>query len=306
MAGSDAVVAVVGPTATGKSDIAVQIALRHDGEIVGADSRQLYRGMDIGTAKPSREQRAAVPHHLIDIVEPDEAYSIALYLRQARRAIADILGRGKLPVVAGGSGQYVWGLLEGWQIPEAPPSPELRAELEARAASEGGEALYRELAGSDPEAAERIDPRNVRRVVRALELLQTSPGAVSPMRKTPPPFDPVLIGLKLPRAELYGRIDARVDAMMDAGWLGEVRTLMDRGFSLDLPSMSSLGYGELGSCLQGQMELDEAVRMIKTRTHRFARQQHTWFRADDERIAWFNASGPAEAILDHVDQTGRF
>ncbi len=302
MAGRDAIVAVVGPTATGKSEIAVQIALRHDGEIVGADSRQVYRGMDIGTAKPSREQRAAVPHHMVDIVEPDEPYSIALYLRQARRAIADILGRGKLPVVAGGSGQYVWGLLEGWQIPEAPPSPELRAELEARAASEGGEALHRELAASDPEAAERIDPRNVRRVIRALELRLTSPGAVSPMRKAPPPFDPVIIGLSLPRAELYGRIDARVDSMMDAGWLGEVRTLVDRGFSLDLPSMSSLGYMELGSCLQGQMELDEAVRVIKTRTHRFARQQHAWFRADDERIAWFDASGPGQAILDHVDQ----
>lgn len=302
MAPSDTVVAVVGPTATGKSDIAVQIALRHDGEIVGADSRQVYRGMDIGTAKPSPEQRAAVRHHMVDIVEPDEPYSIALYLRQARSAVADILGRGKLPVVAGGSGQYVWGLLEGWQIPEAPPSPELRAKLEARAATEGGEALHRELAESDPEAAGRIDPRNIRRVIRALELRLTSPGAVSPIRKVPPPFDPVLIGLNLPRAELYQRIDARVEAMMEAGWLAEVRALVDRGFALELPSMSSLGYGELGRCLEGQIELDEAVRTIKTRTHRFARQQHAWFRADDERIAWFDASGSGQAILEHVDR----
>ena len=302
MASTDAVVAVVGPTATGKSDIAVQIALRYDGEIVGADSRQVYRGMDIGTAKPSREQRAAVRHHMVDIVEPDDPYSIALYLRQARSAVADILERGRLPVVAGGSGQYVWGLLEGWQIPEAPPSPELRAELEARAASEGGDALYRELAESEPEAAGRIDPRNIRRVIRALELRQTSGGTVSPLRKVAPPFSPTIVGLMLDRTELYRRIDARVDAMMDAGWLAEIRALADRGCSLDLPSMSSLGYGELGRCLQGQMELEEAVRVIKTRTHRFARQQHAWFRADDGRITWFDALGPGEAILDHVDR----
>lgn len=300
MAPPSIVVAVVGPTATGKSDIAVEIALRYDGEVVGADSRQIYRGMDIGTAKPSPAQRAAVRHHMVDIVEPDEPYSIALYLRQARRVIAEILERGKLPVVAGGSGQYVWGLLEGWQIPEAPPSPELRAELEARAASEGGESLYRELAESDSEAAARIDPRNIRRVIRALELRQTAPGATSPLRKVAPPFDPVIVGLTLQRQELYRRIDARVDAMMDAGWLDEVRGLMERGCSLALPSMSSLGYVELGRCLQGQMELDEAVRVIKTRTHRFARQQHAWFRADDERIAWFDASEAAGPILDYV------
>ncbi len=300
MGPGDTVVAVVGPTATGKSDIAVQIALRHGGEIVGADSRQVYRGMDIGTAKPSPEQRAAVRHHMVDIVEPDEPYSIALYLRQARRVIADILERGKLPVVAGGSGQYVWGLLEGWQIPEAPPSPELRAKLEARAATEGGETLYRELAESDPEAAERIDPRNVRRVIRALELRQTSGGAVSPLRKVAPPYSPAIVGLLLDRTELYRRIDTRVDAMMDDGWLDEVKGLIERGFSWDPPSMSSLGYGELGRCLKGEVELDEAVRAIKTRTHRFARQQHAWFRADDERIAWFDASGSVQAILEHV------
>ena len=302
MSPSDTVIAVVGPTATGKSDIAVQIALRHDGEIVGADSRHIYQGMDIGTAKPPPEQQATVRHHMVDIVEPTEPYSIALYLRQARQAIRGILARGKLPVVTGGSGQYVWGLLEGWQIPEAPPSPELRAEMEARAASEGAEDLYRELAESDPEAAERIDPRNVRRVIRALELRLTAGKPLDPMRKASPPFDPVIVGLALPRADLYSRIDARVDAMMDAGWLDEVRGIMDRGYSLDLPSMSSLGYAELGRCLEGEIELDEAVRAIKTRTHRFARQQHAWFRADDERIAWFDAAGPGEAILDHVAQ----
>ena len=300
MARSDTVVAVVGPTATGKSDVAVQIALRHDGEIVGADSRHIYRGMDIGTAKPPPEQQAAVRHHMVDIVEPDEPYNVALYLRQARQSIAEILGRGKLPIVAGGSGQYVWGLLEGWQIPETPPSPELRAELEARAESEGGEALYHELAKADPAVAERIDPRNVRRVIRALELRLTPGKALDPMRKTSPPFNPLIVGLTLPRAELYSRIDARVDAMMDAGWLDEVRALLDRGCSLDLPSMSSLGYGELGRCVSGETELAEAVGVIKTRTHRFARQQHAWFRADDERIAWFDASTPGETILDYV------
>ena len=256
--------------------------------------------MDIGTAKPPREHLAAVPHHLVDVAEPDEPYSIALYLRQARRAVADVLERGRLPIVAGGSGQYVWGLLEGWQIPEAPPSPQLRTELEARAASEGGDALYRELVEAEPEAAERIDPRNVRRVIRALELRQTSGKPPDPTRKAAPPFDPVIVGLMLPRDELYRRIDARVDAMIAAGWLDEVRALIDRGFSLDLPSMSSLGYGELGRCLRGEIDLAEAVRAIKTRTHRFARQQHAWFRAADERIAWFDPSTPGDPALDYL------
>ena len=249
---SGTLVAVVGPTATGKSDLAVRIALRHDGEIVGADSRHVYRGMDVGTAKPPREHLAAVPHHMVDIVEPDEPYSIALYLRQARRAVADVLERGRLPIVAGGSGQYVWGLLEGWQIPEAPPSPRLRAELEARAASEGGEALYSELAGADPEAsrAHRPPQRPARHQGPGAPGHGTAPR--SHVRKAAPPFDPVIVGLALPRDELYRRIDARVDAMIAAGWLEEVRALVDRGFSLDLPSMSSLGYGELGRCLRGR------------------------------------------------------
>ena len=300
MARSDTVVAVVGPTATGKSDLAVQIALRHDGEIVSADSRHIYRGMDIGTAKSSRAQLAAVPHHLVDIVDPDESYSIALYLRQARGAIADILKRGKLPIVAGGSGQYVWGLLEGWQVPEAPPSPSLRAELEARAESDGGEALYRELAESDPEAAKRIDSSNIRRVIRALELRRSLGKPPGPVRKVTPPFRTVFVGLMLPRGELYRRIDDRVDAMIADGWLDEVRALVDRGYSLDLPSMSSLGYGELGRHLKGKTGLDEAVQSIKTKTHRFARQQHAWFRTSDERIAWFDASASREPVMAHV------
>ena len=293
-------IAVVGPTATGKSELAAQIALRYYGEVVSADSRQIYRGMDIGAAKPSAEHLAAVPHHLIGMADPREPYSLAIYLRQARRSVADILERGRLPVVAGGSGQYVWGLLEGWQVPNTPPSPEVRAELEARAAQIGARALHAELAETDPEAARRIHPHNVRRVIRAIELRRTATGPPASMRKEPPPFSPLIIGLDLDRAELYRRIDARADAMMAAGWLDEVRALVESGCSPDLPSMSSHGYGELARHLQGEIDLADALRATKTRIHKFARQQRAWFRADDPRIAWFDASSSPSAPLSHL------
>ena len=283
--------AIVGPTATGKTALTVQIASDLGGEIVSADSRQVYRYMDIGTAKPTAEQRAAVPHHLIDTIDPDEEYSLALFLRQAREAIDDIQSRSKLPVLVGGTGQYVRGLLEGWQVPEVPPDRKRRSILEQRAREEGTNALYEELVRLDPAAARRIDPRNARRVIRALEVRQALGGDyASKPKRLAPPFDPTVIGLTIDRLALYRRIDDRVDRMMEAGWLGEVETLLDRGYHGGLPSMSSLGYGELARHLTAGTPIDDAVLEIKQNTHRFARHQYGWFRTEDERITWFQAT----------------
>lgn len=277
---------LVGPTAVGKTALSLRLAQRFNGEIVSADSRLFYRGLDIGAAKPTAAEQAAVPHHLIDVCAPDETLSLGEYRRLAYRAIDAIHARGRLPILVGGTGQYVWAVVEGWGIPEVAPQPALRAALEAMGASE----LARWLAALDPTAAARIDPRNVRRVVRALEVtLMTGRPISAQQRKSPPPYDTRLVGLRRDRPELYARIDARVDAMMSQGLLDEVARLRDAGFGGDLPSMSGLGYRQLLAHLAGKMTLPEAVERIKFETHRFARQQATWFRADDRRIAWFEA-----------------
>ena len=289
--------AIVGPTAVGKSARALDLAAKLGGEIISADSRQVYRHMDIGTGKPSTDERAAVRHHLIDVVDPDEEYSLALFLQQATSAIDKVLARGNLPMLVGGSGQYVWALLEGWKLSQIPPYPELREHLEARAADEGHEALHRELARVDERAAGRTDPRNVRRVVRALEVVYArremgleQDDATSDPGKEPPPYTTYIVGLSMDRSGLYQRIDDRVDSMIEDGWTDEVRGLLDRGYGIELPSMSSLGYSQLARVVAGELSLESAVEEIKHRTHRFARNQFTWFRTDDERIHWSNSS----------------
>ena len=285
------ILAIVGPTAVGKSTLAVRLAQELGGEIVSADSRQVYRQMDIGTGKLPVERREAVPHHLIDIIDPDQEYSLALFLRQARAAIEAICARSLLPIVVGGTGQYVWGLLEGWQVPAVPPDPELRARLNDEASLRGATALHGDLASADPDAARRIDPRNVRRVVRALEVVLSSsvPRDARPLRQAPS-FQPTVVGLTLERASLNARIDDRVEEMIEAGWVGEVKRLLSRGYSLDLPSLSSLGYREIGEHLRGERPLEDAVSEIKRRTRRFAKQQHGWFRPGDGRVRWFEGS----------------
>ena len=286
----------MGPTAVGKSALALKLAIRLDAEIVGADSRQVYRGMDIGTAKPSAEDRSAVPHHLIDVVDPDDEYSLALFMGQACAAVRDIHSRSRLPIVVGGTGQYVWGLLEGWQVPAVSPDHGLRRQLEERAALHGAEALFEDLTRLAPQAAARIDPRNVRRVVRALEIEYTSrPDQPQEPRKIAPPYQTRVIGLTLERAALYGRIDDRIDAMIEAGWIDEVSELLDRGYGPELSALSSLGYSELIQYLRDELTLDEAVQRIKYRTHRFARHQYAWFSLRDERIRWFDGSDELDA-----------
>lgn len=276
---------LVGPTAVGKTALSIYLASRFNGEIVSADSRLFYRGLDIGTAKPLPAERAAAPHHLIDICPPDGTLSLGEYQRLATRTIDAILGRNNLPVLVGGTGQYVSAVIEGWGIPEVAPRLELRAALEAL----GEDEAARWLVALDPAAAARIDPRNFRRVIRALEVtLVTGRPITELQRKTPPPYDIRVIGLLRGRRSLYERIDDRVDAMMAAGLLDEVRRLRDAGYGSDLPSMSGLGYRQLMAHLSGETSLAEAVERIKFETHRFARQQATWFRRDDPRITWFD------------------
>jgi len=281
-------VAIVGPTAAGKSSLALELCQTLNGEIISADSRQVYCYMDIGTAKPSKEEQAIVPHHLIDVVNPDEDFSLALYQSKALEAINDIQRRKKTAFLVGGSGLYVWALLEGWRIPPVPPDPVLRHELEARAKVEGGEKLYNELKQTDPVAAERIDPRNVRRVIRALEVsLQGTP--FSQLQVKHPFVDSVIIGLTIDRADLYRRIDDRVDNMIKRGLVAEVEHLVARGYGFDLPSMSGLGYKQIGLYLQVKTDLPTAIQQIKFDTHSFARHQYNWFRLKDKRINWFEA-----------------
>jgi len=297
-------IAIVGPTATGKTALAVALARAIDGEIVGADSRQVYRRMDIGTAKPTPKERALMPHHLLDVVDPDEPFSLAQYLELATAALEDIWGRGRQPLLVGGSGQYVWALLEGWTVPRLPPQRELRRLLEERAAREGAEALHRELAWVDPQAAASIDARNARRVIRALEVYQATGRPISFWQeKAPPEWDALVLGLTCTRDELYRRIDARVDGMMEAGLMDEARGLVAMGYRRELPSMSGIGYREACQHLAGEMDLSAAVARIKTATHRLARQQATWFRRDDERIRWLDVSlgGPFQEALGLVE-----
>ena len=286
-------VAIIGPTAVGKTAISLRLAETFDGEVVSADSRQIYRGMDIGTAKVSPEERRRVPHHLLDLVDPDQPLTLAEYQKLAYAAIDGILRRGKLPLLVGGSGLYVQAVLEGWTIPRVPPNPALRAALEREAEERGEAALHRWLAALDPQAAARIDPRNVRRVIRALEVCLTAGQPISELQaKRPPPYRILRIGLTMPREVLYRRIDERVDRMIALGLVEEVRGLLAKGYGLELPAMSGLGYRQIGLYLRGEMTLEEAVARIKRETRRFVRQQYTWFGLDDPAIRWFDASAP--------------
>jgi tRNA dimethylallyltransferase len=291
----------VGPTAVGKTALALHLAEALDGEIVSADSRLFYRGMDIGTAKPAPQARARVPHHLVDIADPDETVGLAEFQERAIAAIADVHGRGKLPLLVGGTGQYVRAVVKGWRVPRVPPDAGLRAELEAQAAREGHEALHARLARTDPVAAERIDPRNVRRVIRALEVCTLTGRPISEQQgKEPPPYRILQIGLTMEREPLYARADARIEAMMAAGLEAEVRRLVEAGYGWDLPAMSGLGYVQFEPYLAGQVTLDEVVAEIKRATRRFIRHQYNWFRPSDPTIQWFDAADTSPAEIEAV------
>jgi tRNA dimethylallyltransferase len=289
------VIAIVGPTGTGKSHLAIELAQKFNGEIINADSRQVYRFLDIGTAKPSPGEFALVPHHVFDIINPSADFSLAQYQGLAYKAIHDIHGRQKLPLLVGGSGQYVWAVLEGWEIPRIPPDPELRSNLQKMAREYGIEELYRSLQEVDPAAASKIDRRNVRRVIRALEVSIQAKTPLSQLQvKNPPDFDALIIGLTAERAELYRRTDSRVEDMVRRGFIEEARKLVQMGYDFGLPSLNSIGYKQIGLILKGQISQEEAVKQIKIDNHRFVRHQYAWFRLKDKRIHWFDIGSEIE------------
>ena len=300
----NSLVVLLGQTAVGKTALSLKLAQAFQGEIISVDSRLFYKGMDIGTAKPTPAERAQAPHHLIDLCNPNETITLGEYQRRAYQSIDFVMANGRLPILVGGTGQYVKAVVEGWGIPEVPPHPKLRAAL----AQMAGPELARWLTTLDPVAAQKHDPRNLRRVIRALEVTLVSGRPISELqRKTPPPYRICQIGLTRPREALYGRIDTRVDQMMANGLLTELEELRDAGYGRSLPSMSGLGYRQLWAYLDGEMELPEAIERIKFETHRFARQQANWFSKNDPAITWFNLDEQAEtdvetAVLHHIDR----
>ncbi len=294
--------ALVGPTAVGKTATSLLLARALEGEIISADSRQVYRGMDIGTAKITPEEMAGVPHHLIDIRQPDESISLGEYKKLADAAIIDVMARGKLPMLVGGTGQYVRAVVEGWQIPEVPPQPQLRKMLEEQAARQGKEAVFARLQELDPASAQTIDYRNLRRVIRAIEVTTVSGRPFSQLqRKQPPPWRIIYIGLTRARPQLYARADARIDAMFAAGWVDEVRTLLEKGYTPDLPSFASLGYRQIAAHLAGEYDLEETKMLIRRATRNFIRRQYNWFRLGNPAIHWFDLETvTAEAVLEQI------
>jgi tRNA dimethylallyltransferase len=292
------IVAIVGPTATGKTATGVLLAQSLNGEIISADSMAVYRGMDIGTAKPGALERALVPIHLLDVAEPEEAFSVARFKELAEEALAGIRARRRRPIVVGGTGLYVRVLLEDFGLTQTPPDPELRVRLEAQAQQVGAPVLHARLAGVDPQAAARIHPKDRIRIVRALEVYERTGIPMSVQhsndaeRRRPRPA--IKFALTASREELYRRIDARVDAMVAAGLEEEVRQLLGRGHSPKQTPLRSLGYKEMIAFLTGACCLNDAVEAIKKNTRRFAKRQLTWFRADPD-IVWVDISGKTAA-----------
>jgi tRNA dimethylallyltransferase len=291
----------VGPTATGKTDAGIAVALRVGGEVLTADSMQVYKLMDIGTAKPTLQERKGVPHHLIDLVYPDEPFSVAAYQAAARAKIEEVFGRDRVPLLVGGTGLYVKSLLDSYYFVPVEPSPVLRAELQARELKEPG-SLRAYLERVDPAAASKIHPNDLRRTVRALEVfLQTGEPISRSWGHTAPPFDVVMFGLAGDREWLYSRIDRRVTDQVKNGLVEEVAALLDRGYDEGCPAMQGLGYKELVPHLRGVYSLEEAVEMIRGNTRRFAKRQFTWFRPD-RRIIWLDVGKPngREAAVEEI------
>jgi len=294
-------VVILGPTAVGKTGIAIQLAERLNGEIISADSRLFYKGMDIGTAKPSKAERARVPHHLIDVAHPDETWSLGLFRRQASQVITEIHSRGCLPFLVGGTGQYVRSVIEGWVVPEVRPDYHLRRILEKWTQEIGREGLHARLTYLDPEGAKQIDYRNLRRTIRALEVIFKTGQRYSEQRQhRPSPYRVLQLGLARPREELYKLIDLRIDEMRQVGFVNEVRTLIEQGYSPKSPAFSAIGYREIASFLNGEISLEEAVIQIKRVTRQFVRHQANWFKENDPDIKWFQVSRGSVDEIEYV------
>ena len=285
---------IAGPTACGKSDVAVETALRLDTEVVSADSMQVYRHMDIGTAKLPPEERKGVDHHMLDVVNPDEEFSLAMYKRMAQKKCLDIAGRGKTPVVAGGTGLYIKALSENYPLEELPFDSQCRAELENQWQELGGGAMHKLLEQADPQAAQRINLGDKRRIIRALEIYRltgVAPTNIQQKARQNNPFSPLLVVLELPRRELYRRINSRAHSMLDAGLLDEYNKLLDMGFSPQCNAMQGLGYRHCYMHVQGFWDKEEMLAMLQRDTRRYAKRQLTWFRGQKNAI-WLDNSTP--------------
>ena len=290
---------IVGPTAVGKTELAIQLAERLNSEIVSADSRLFYRGMDIGTAKPTLEEQARVPHHLVDIANPDEILSLAVFQQKALKAITDIHTRNKIPFLVGGTGQYIRAVTEGWSPPEVKPDERLRNELGKMKEEKGSEWLYAKLESLDPEAASKIDPRNMRRTIRALEVIMTTGRKFSEQRgQIESSYHLISIGMTRPRAELYERVDQRIEMMFAKSFLDEVKSLLAKGYSPSLPTMSAIGYRECIKVIKGELSEEQAKAEIRRATRIFVRRQANWFRESDPNIRWFRVEEGVESNIE--------
>jgi tRNA dimethylallyltransferase len=295
------VVVILGSTATGKSGLALQLAQRFDSEVVSADSRYLYRRMNIGTAKPSGAELASVPHHLLNVVEPEDDYSLATFLDAAFAAVENIGSRGLLPIVAGGTPLYLRAFLQGWSVPRVAPDEGLRAELETQQAED----LFQRVRDVDPASAERIGPANKRRLIRALEVFEVAGRPMSELEgKQPPPYHFLILGLRQERNALYTRIDERVRWMFVNGLLDEARELLELGVPPEAPAMSAIGYPEARALTLGELDLEEAIERTSFATHRYVRHQETWFRKFED-VHWLD-SASAGYVDEALSLVGRF
>ena len=298
---------MIGTTATGKTSLGIELCSRFDGEVINADSRLFYRGMDIGTAKPTVSERRGIRHHLVDILGPQDSYGLSDFLRDANRAVEDVAMRGKLPVVVGGSGQYIWGLLEGWEVPSIPPDQELREELESILGEQGIEALQRRLRETGASNLEKVEVLNPRRLIRAIERAIATGDAMGGAGKSEvPPFEALVIGLSADREVLHERVERRVSQMLEAGWVDEVLALVQSGVKREMSSMSAIGYRQIIDYLNDEKSWETTLEEILIGNNRLIGAQHNWFKPHDERINWIdvaesnyveNAIGMVEAWL---------
>ena len=276
------IIVICGPTASGKTRLAVELALAHNGEVVSADSMQIYRTMDIGTAKPTAQEMRGVPHHMLDVAEPDEDFSVARYVDMAAKCVDDILARGKLPILAGGTGLYIDSLLSGRDFAAFDPDSALRGQLEEEFAQKGGEAMLEKLGEIDPEAAARLHPNDAKRIVRALEVFYSTGKTITQhnleTQNIPPRYEALILALAFERREdMWARIDRRVDEMMDMGLVDEVRSLLARGIPDKCTAMQAIGYKEMVSALRSDGDVLRAAEEIKLRSRQYAKRQLTWF-----------------------------
>ena len=297
------IIILAGPTAAGKTEYAIRLAEELDGEIVSCDSMQIYKFMDIGSAKPDADQLARVKHHLVDCIDPREDFSVAEYQKLAKEAIKDIAGRGKVPVVTGGTGLYMNSLIYDMDFAVEPAHSDFREDMKKLAEEQGTDALYERLKKCDPEAAERIHPNNVKKIIRALEACEYADEGmqdISKLSKKCDDYDVCLLGVAWPREVLYERINERVDALIKAGLEDEIKQLLSMGLTEDNISMKGIGYKEMIGYLNGEYDLDEAIRLIKRNTRHYAKRQMTWFRRYDD-MKWFDLSDyetPDAAVSD--------